>query len=83
MIMGDSEDGIEVDLPIRNFKELVYIIYTEFQLSPKSDKIVKIRKVLASKPHILVRNDKDIGRLRPRDLLQIFVESAGPAPSTD
>jgi hypothetical protein len=64
--LGDEVDVIEVDLPT-SFQHLQAIIFQEFLLNPTTTQISKIRKI----PNILVRNDKDVARIRPGDTLQI------------
>lgn len=69
--LGDAEDVIEMDFPLKSYAELVYIIYTEYQLDARKDKLIKIRKL----PNILVRNDKDVARLTPGTTIQVFIKS--------
>lgn len=69
--LGDETDVIEVDLPpITSFRALLGTILQEFQLKPSVP--FKIRKL----PNILVRNDKDVARIKPGSVLQIV-----PLPS--
>lgn len=69
--LGDDTDVIEVDLPpITTFRALLGTILQEFQLKPSIP--FKIRKL----PNILVRNDKDVARIKPGSVLQIV-----PLPS--
>lgn len=70
--LGDDEDVIECDLPINSFTELVKLAYTEYNLHPATHRLTKVRKL----PNILVRNDKDVARLKNGDTIQIRIETA-------
>lgn len=77
--LGNAEDVIELDLPVKSYAELVYLIYTEYQLDARSDKLIKIRKVpikSGEMPNVLIRNDRDVARLAPGNQLQVIVQSA-------
>ena len=76
--LGDAEDVIEQDLPVKSFAELVYVFYTEYNLKPQEHKILKIRKL----PNVLVRNDKDVGRIRPGDTLQLVLTPPSTTSAT-
>lgn len=67
--LGDDEDVIECDLPVKTYAELVYFFYNEYGLKPQVHKIAKIRKL----PNILVRNDKDVARIKAGDTLQLVL----------
>lgn len=76
--LGDDEDVIECDLPVKTYAELVYFFYNEYGLKPQVHKIAKIRKL----PNILVRNDKDVARIKAGDTLQLVLVQTADAPAS-
>jgi hypothetical protein len=77
--LGDELDVVEIDLPIPSFGDLIFSIFSEFQLKPQLHQVIKIRKM----PNILVRNDKDVARIRGGDVLQIVLSSNTSSPSSN